>query len=381
MLKQLPYFVTPGIPLQIVHIPGETDDQIGVWIPDRKTFLCADDIYRAFPNLYAIRGTPPRDLMQWVRSLDTMINFGADYLVPSHTQPLYGKRNIRDTLSNYRDAIQFVHDQTVRYINKGLTPEEIVEKVSLPKQLADHPFLREFYGTVEWSVKAVFTNYLGWFSGDPVDLTPLTRKNKADRMVRLVGINKMIDAAKSALNEGDLQWALELSSHVLHVNNDQNEAKDIKIEALALLGRNQISANGRNYYITGAFEEANEVILKGSNKRTREQAVQLLPIEYIIYALPGKFKPEDCAEKSDVIYFEFTDTDKHLILTIRNSIAIVAEGPVSKYDVKVTSSEKVFREIMSSGIRALTAYTSGELEVDGGPMAFRNIMSCFERED
>ena len=72
-----------------------------------------------------------------------------------------------DLKKNYlfRDGIQLVHDQTVRYMNKGLYPDEITRKVQLPPYLAEHPFLQEFYGTVEWSIKAVFANYMGWFSG------------------------------------------------------------------------------------------------------------------------------------------------------------------------------------------------------------------------
>ena len=50
-------------------------------------------------------------------------------------------------------------------MNKGLYPDEITRKVHLPPYLAEHPFLQEFYGTVEWSIKAVFANYMGWFSG------------------------------------------------------------------------------------------------------------------------------------------------------------------------------------------------------------------------
>ena len=82
-------------------------------------------------------------------------------------------------LIKYRDAIQFVHDQTVRWMNKvinslittlsdqadpkGWSVREIAEKVVLPPHLATHPYLIEYYGTVEWSVKAVYHGYLGWF--------------------------------------------------------------------------------------------------------------------------------------------------------------------------------------------------------------------------
>ena len=72
----------------------------------------------------------------------------AEYLVPHHTRPVVGVDTIYDTLTNYRDAIQFVHDQTIRLMNQGLTPLEIVEQVKLPPHLARQPYLHEYYGTV-----------------------------------------------------------------------------------------------------------------------------------------------------------------------------------------------------------------------------------------
>jgi alkyl sulfatase BDS1-like metallo-beta-lactamase superfamily hydrolase len=61
---------TAGLKLLLVHAPGETPDQIFVWLPTKKVLLPADNYYKSFPNLYAIRGTANRDAMLWVNSLD-----------------------------------------------------------------------------------------------------------------------------------------------------------------------------------------------------------------------------------------------------------------------------------------------------------------------
>ncbi len=83
------------------------------------------------------------------------------YLVPSHTRPLQGEQEIASALTDYRDAIQFVHDQTIRGINRGLTPDELATRIELPPHLASSPYLKPFYGTVEWSVRAIFDGYRG----------------------------------------------------------------------------------------------------------------------------------------------------------------------------------------------------------------------------
>ena len=49
-----------GVELTLYHAPGETNDQIIIWWPEKRILFPADNIYRAFPNLYAIRGTSAR---------------------------------------------------------------------------------------------------------------------------------------------------------------------------------------------------------------------------------------------------------------------------------------------------------------------------------
>lgn len=131
-----------GVLLRLLHAPGETDDQIVVHLPEKRLLCAADNIYKAFPNLYAIRGTPTRDAKQWANSLELMKRCGAEYLVPSHTQPLVGQTIIAETFDAYRDAVLFVHDQTVRLMNKGYFVDDIVPVVTLPQHLKEHPYLQ-----------------------------------------------------------------------------------------------------------------------------------------------------------------------------------------------------------------------------------------------
>ncbi len=52
------------------------------WQGNENTF------YWSFPNIYALRGTPTRDVTQWISPLDLMRNLKADYLISSHTKPI-----------------------------------------------------------------------------------------------------------------------------------------------------------------------------------------------------------------------------------------------------------------------------------------------------
>ena len=364
--------------MEILHIPGETDDQIGVWLTKDKIFLCADDMYEAFPNLYAIRGSTHRDLMQWVNSLDTIIELEPEILVPSHTRPIFGKSAILDTLTSYRDAIQFIHDQTIRLANAGLHPNEIAGKIKLPYNLAKHSYLQEYYGTTEWSSKSTFYGYMGWFSGDAVELSPLTKQDKSQRMLKLVGKDKLIDAAKTALKEKDFQWALELSDYILVIDNANKEAKDIKIESLTALGSREISNNGRNYYLTAALEEATDIDFKMSPTQ-RAGVIDRWPILHILKGMPVRFDSDLCGDKNETLVLELTDPDTVHSITIRNSVAIIKPQMPSKWDIKVTTSEATWKDVMLTRRSPVTAIASGDLVVDGGVLAMKSFFDCFDK--
>ena len=99
----------------VLNLKGETNDHLTVWMPQKHVAFVGDLIYRSFPNLYTLRGAPSRDVFQWYHSIGKIRSLNANFLIMSHTKPLVGKSVIYDLLTIYRDAIQFVHDQTVRY--------------------------------------------------------------------------------------------------------------------------------------------------------------------------------------------------------------------------------------------------------------------------
>lgn len=220
-----------GLNITFIHIPGETPDHMAVWIPNLGVLLSGDDIYKSFPNMYAIRGTPPRDITIWAQSLRTMRDLNARHLVPSHTRPVSGQQSIYELLTVYISGIQYIHDQTVRHINHMLHPEDIAVKVHLPRSIRSHPYWEPLYGRTDWSVKTVYAQYFGWFSGEPVDLDPLTPSERSERMVRLVGAERLLELAEQALERKDLQWSLELSSHVYQVQGggEVDRAKVVRL--------------------------------------------------------------------------------------------------------------------------------------------------------
>jgi len=242
-----------GVRMDLVHTPGETNDGLSVWLPEQRVLLTGDLFLKAFPNLYAIRGAAPRPVQQWLASLTTLIALGAEHVVPGHTRPVSGEANVRAALTAYRDGIRSVFDQTLEGMMKGERPDELVAHVRLPPHLASSPYLQEYYGTVEWSVRAIYSAQLGWFDGNATRLFPLAEKDRAQKIVALAGgVAPTLSSARDALVNKEFRWAAELTDFVLAVEAANVDAKRLKAQALTELGERQTSANARNYYLSVA---------------------------------------------------------------------------------------------------------------------------------
>jgi alkyl sulfatase BDS1-like metallo-beta-lactamase superfamily hydrolase len=370
-----------GIDLELVHAPGETNDQLFVWLPDKQVLLPGDNIYRSFPNLYTIRGTPNRDVNAWVESLDKMRNLQAAYLVPSHSRPLAGKQLIFDTLTDYRDAIQYVHDQSVRGINLGLTPDQLVEFVKLPAHLAKSPFLQEFYGKVAWSVRAIFTGYLGWFDGNSSQLLPLDPKTRAEQMVKLAGGEAaMLDKTREAAKNQQYQWLLELSDHLLALNPGHAEVKQLRASALKALGQTQSNPNARHYYLTQAKEL--EMGLKPTLALQPDpRFLHAIPIENIFKSMAVSLVAEKTLDMEQSVNFTFPDIAASYSINIRRGIAEIKPALAINANIHITTNSSVWNEIAAKQRNPLAAFASGELHIEGSKVDLLAFLSLFEPPD
>ena len=368
-----------GIKLHLEHAPGETPDQIFVWMPEKKILLCADNYYKSFPNLYAIRGTSYRDVMDWVRSLDTMRALGAEYLVPSHTRPITGAKKINEVLTNYRDAIQFVHDQTVRGMNQGLTPDELVERVKLPAHLANKPYLHEYYGNVAWSVRSIFSGYLGWFSGNSTDLEPLAPKARAEKFADLAGgKDALLKQAKKAVGKGDHQWALVLTDQLLTLDPDLKDAIDARAAALKAMGERQISANGRHYYLTRALELQKKIEL--IQPKTSMETAHSIPLKAIFSSMAVNLNPEKSSQTDTVVGFRFPDVKEAYTVHVRRGVAEIQPRFPEKPDITVTVDSKIWKEIAAKVTNPIVAYGKGEIDIEGGKLKLVKFLGLFKAE-
>ena len=358
-------FTAAGIEIELYHAPGETNDQLFVWLPEKRALFPGDNFYKTFPNLYTIRGTPYRDLVGWVNSIDMMRYLEPEYLVPSHTRPLVGAKTINNLLTTYRDAIQYVHDQTIRLMNMGMEPDEIAESLILPKHLGDSPYLQEFYGSPAWSAKNVFSGYLGWFDGNPSSLKPLPKREEATNIINLAGgWEKLFQEAEQSYLNDEFQWSLQLTDYLLRMKPGDRQTQLLRQSALVALGAKESNPNSRYYYLSSAREldenyKPNDILLPDID------VVKKYPIEAMMEVLKVNVIPEKSIDKDMQLLFTFTDSTKTFSLFLRKGVLEIQPFMIPGSSVQVKSKEEDLKAILS-GIKSLpVSLVNGTLEIEG----------------
>lgn len=367
-----------GLNVEFVHVPSEARDEIALWFPDLKVLHTGEVLQgESFPNIYTIRGDTMRDPLTWVKAIDRLRQYPAEVLVRSHGRAIVGKEKVAETLTAYRDAIQYVHDQTVRYINKGYTPDELVTVVGqLPPHLATHPELQEFYGTVKHAVRAIYQQYLGWFTGDPATLDPLPPLARAQRYLAAMGGREaVLRNASQALAEGDFRWAAEVAGYLITVDKEDRQARQLKADAFKQLAYGQINVNWRNFYLTAAKE------LEGKAPRDLGMSalgvMQAMPAATLLQQLGVRIDADKAQETQLHGQFEL-DNGERYGLEIRRGVVEFHPSAPSRMDFSLKLAGKELAQLCSGTQSLDQLLAAGSVTVSGDVKAAERFFALFE---
>jgi alkyl sulfatase BDS1-like metallo-beta-lactamase superfamily hydrolase len=379
-----------GVEIVLIEAHGETADQLIVWLPQDKTLIAADNFYEAFPNLYTIRGTSPRPVDEWIKSIDVMRKLNPEHLVPCHTLPIHGAKMIAAILTDYRDAIQWVRDEVIREANKGHDLDTIAENIKLPAHLAAKDYLREFYGQVDWSVRGIYTSNLGWFDGRPDKLYPVAVQVAATREITLMGgAEKVLAVADESLKAGDMKWSIHLLAKLAASGLGTVEQKKMLKEKLAQsyerLAFTLYNSNGRGYLLESAWELRNPAETKAPPAVLANNALaENIPLETIFSIMATRLIPEKAMDVEESVHFVFPDEQKRFIITVRRGIAEVSMGdalPGTPDPVAVLTGDSLtFRQMSLKMISPVRAVASGKITVEGSWIGFLKWYGRFNRD-
>ncbi len=237
-------FELGGVNFEVLSTPGETYDHATVWMPKAKAAFIGDNYYDSFPNIYTLRGTQPRWALDYVASLNKVLALQPEIVLPSHGMPLRGGAEIVTRLTRYRDAIQYVHDETVKGMNAGKDVWTLMREIKLPPALD----IGESYGKLSWSVRGVYEGYVGWFDLNPATMYETPARAVYPDLVKLAGgADAVATLALERAQSGASVEALHLSDVALAAHVDHRTALQAKLTALEALRSECRNSNERGW--------------------------------------------------------------------------------------------------------------------------------------
>jgi alkyl sulfatase BDS1-like metallo-beta-lactamase superfamily hydrolase len=236
----------------------EAPAEMNFFFPQERVLNLAENGCHTMHNLCPIRGAKTRDSLAWSKYLDQALDAfidQTDICIAQHHWPTWGQAKVRRFIEEQRDMYRYLHDQTLRLMSHGLTPNEIAEGFTMPASLRGAWHTRPYYGAIAHNVRAVYAHYLGPYDGNPVNLNPLSPQGEAVKYLEYMGgADAVLARAQRDFEAGDYRWVVQVTHHVVFADPGNRKARELGADALEQLGYQSESSTWRNAYLLGAKE-------------------------------------------------------------------------------------------------------------------------------
>ncbi|MBF9152682.1 MBL fold metallo-hydrolase [Novosphingobium sp. 1Y9A] len=375
--------VLDGVRVRFQITPGtEAPAEMNFGFPDWKVADLAENANVSQHNILTPRGAVIRDAKAWAQGLTEAMDFfaGSEVLITSHGWPRFGAGEITDYLAKHRDAYAYLHDQTVRLMNKGLTGPEIAAKLTLPPTLAAKWYDRPYYGSYSFNSRAVYQFYMGWYDGNPVHLAPLPPEQGAARYVEALGGAARVRAlAEEAFAKGDYTWAAELLDKAIFADTTDTAAKGLLARTYRQLAYQSENALWRNMYLTGAGELEKGVA--ATDPTGGAGLISQLPPSDLFEVLAVRLDPAKAGDGSASLGFVFPDKAQDWTVTIANGVLVHRKGLRDGRQATLTVRYTDLLSALFAGQPLSAKVASGEAKIEGDPAAFARLVSWLDKPD
>lgn len=374
--------VIDGIEIEFQVTPGtEAPAELNFYLPHLRALCLAENANATMHNILPPRGALVRDSKAWADYLTESVHlYGdrTDVMFVSHGWPRWGHDEVLAFVSSHRDAYKYLHDQSVRLMNKGYTAEEIAEVIALPDTLASKWYNRGYYGTMAHNSKAVYQRYLGWYDANPANLNPWPPEESAKRYVEAMGgREKTLRTAKQAYDAGDYRWAAEVANHLVFSDAADTAARELMAQAFEQMGYQAEGSLWRNMYLTGASEARTTPAASGPTLLSPD-VVSAISVEQVFDMLAVRVDPALAAGKSVSIAFEFPDLGETRLVSIRNSVLVHEDGAGAKADATLRLPKPAFLGMIFAGQKPVDLVAKGVLTIEGDPTAAATLLGVLD---
>jgi alkyl sulfatase BDS1-like metallo-beta-lactamase superfamily hydrolase len=371
IVKPVETHVIDGVEIVFQLAPEtEAPAEMHMFYPQLGVLNMAENACPLLHNFIPLRGAVARDPRIWAKYIgDAIALYGpkTNVLIGQHHWPTWDNAKIIDYLEAQRDLYKHIHDQTLRYMNRGWRPAEIAEVIDLPPGLAERWSVRGYYGSVSHNVKAVYQRYLSWYDANPCNLHPLPPAPAARKFVEYMGgAAAVIERARADFAKGEFRWVAQVMKEVVYAEPGNEQARALCADALEQMGYQAESATWRNAFLYGAQELRHGVFQMPVRPGMGADTLAGLTSDAFFDLMAIRLDAAKAAGQSLVVNWRFTDRDETLVLTLKHSTLTHRMGEVAaNADVSVTTTRATMDQIVMRKLTIPDALASGALQLEG----------------
>ena len=372
-----------GVKMVFQVTPGtEAPAEMNFHLPQMRALFMAENANATMHNLLPARGALVRNAKDWADYLTQSIRlYGneTDVMFAAHGIPRFGTEVVRDYLTKHRDAYKYLHDQTVRLMNNGLTATEIAEQLELPKVLAQEWYNRGYYGTMSHNSKAIYQRYIGWYDANPANLHALPPVAAATQYVEAMGgADAVIARADAAIKAGEYRWAAMLLNHVVFADDRNLAARNKLADVYTELGYRTEAGTWRNIYLTGAQELRHGVVDFGLTRMSLS-IVRATSTTMMLDFAAVRFNAEKAEGKAFRVNIVLTDTNENHLITVQNGVMIheqLPEDPTADATVRMKRADML--ETLLAGVPTTVKQATGAMRETGKSGTYDTLVSLID---
>ncbi|MGB7298216.1 MAG: alkyl sulfatase dimerization domain-containing protein [Burkholderiaceae bacterium] len=363
----------------------EAPAEMNFFFPGHRVLNLSENGCHTMHNLCPIRGAKTRDALAWSKYLDdALIRFidQTDVVIAQHHWPTWGQDKAKRFVTEQRDLYRYLHDQTLRLMSHGLTPNEIAEEVALPPTLEASWHARPYYGALAHNVRAIYCHYMGPYDGNPTNLNPLPPVAAGEKYVEYMGgAEAVLAQAQRDFDNGNYRWVVQVTHHVVFADPKNLAARTLAANAMEQLGYQAESSTWRNAYLLGAKE-----LRLGAPKpppggagAISPRVVAMMPIAMFFDYLAIRINGPKATGLNLLIDWQMTDQQTTHRLTLSHGALSHAKGSHHNQAIAtVQLNRKQLAGLIMAGKPFAQALDEGQIPHDGDTAGLRQLFSLLD---
>lgn len=370
-----------GVTMVFQNAPDtEAPVQMNTYFPQFKALWAAEVVTGTIHNIYTTRGAAVRNALNWSKEInEALYKFGqeAEVMFASHSWPRWGNARIQEVLRAQRDAYANLNNQTLHYVNQGVTINEIHNVYEVPRSLREQWAARSYHGDVQNNVRGVVNRFIGHFDGNPANLIPLSPKDSAPLYVEMMGGSaKIVAKGAELIGQGKYLLATEILNRLVFAEPQNQTARRLLADAYEQLGYRAESTSVRNTFLQGAFELRNGLPGGAPPKTTGPDVIRAMSTEQWLDFVGISMDPKKADGMKFTINLVTPDNGEKFVVEMSNATLTTISGfQGAKPDLTVTVNRAELNRVMMGQASFDDLIAEGKAKFDGNRAGFDQLRS------